>query len=53
MQSKVRNITINIENMVREIVFQSNSVQGSQAELTDMVKQALLTAVNDVNIISR
>ena len=53
IQSKVRNITINIENMVREIVFESGSIESSEAKLVDMVKRALLTAVNDVNIIAR
>ena len=52
-QSKVRNITISIENMVRNINFNDVTYQQSEAQLTEMVKRALLTAVSDVNIIAR
>lgn len=53
VQSKVRNITINIEKLVDEINFNNITSRASEAELTDLVRRAMLTAVNDVNVIAR
>ena len=53
IQSKVRNITINIQKMVETINFNSITNAQSEAELVNAVKRALLTAVSDVNVISR
>lgn len=53
VQSKIRNITINIEKLVENINFNNITGVQSEAELVDAVKRALLTAVNDTNIIAR
>ena len=53
VQSKVRNITINIEKMVENISFNNITSKQSEAELVEMIKRSLLTAVNDVNVIAR
>ena len=53
VQSKVRNISISIEKMVGEVNFNNITSQQSEAELVEMIKRSLLTAVSDVNVIAR
>lgn len=47
-----RNITINIGKLIEEVTFQ-NTNGASQAQLMDMIKRTLITAVNDVNIVAQ
>lgn len=53
VQSKIKNININIEKMVENINFNNITSKQSESELVDMISRALLTAVNDVNVIAR
>jgi len=52
--SSTRNINISIENLVKEITFsKTESWRETEAQFTERVKRALLTAVNDVNILAQ
>lgn len=52
ISSGTRNITVNITNLVGAVTFQK--MDGTtQSQVTDMVKRALLSAVNDVNIVAQ
>lgn len=50
--SGTRNIILNISQLVGEIKFEK-SVERSEAQMMDIVKRVLLTAVNDVNIVAQ
>ena len=52
IQSGTRNVNINISQLIGEMKFE-RSLERSEAQLTDIVKRVLLTAVNDVNIVSQ
>lgn len=47
--SGTRNVTINIQNLIKEVAFQKYD-GSSEAKMMDYIRRALLTAVNDVNI---
>lgn len=49
VQSSTRNVTINIQNLIKDVTFQKFD-GGSEAKIMDMIKRTLLTAVNDANI---
>jgi tape measure domain-containing protein len=51
IQSGTRNITVNITKLVEKITFESWNGR-SEAQLKDMITKALVTAVNDVNIVA-
>lgn len=52
--SSTRNININIDNLVKEINFnKAQNFRESESELVDRVRRALLTMVNDVNIVAQ
>ena len=50
--SGTRNVTLNISQLIGEIKFEK-SVERSEAQMMDIVKRVLLTAVNDVNIVAQ
>lgn len=50
--SGTRNINITINKLIENVAFQ-NTNGLSQSQLQDMIKKALLTAVNDVNIVAQ
>lgn len=53
VQSATKTITLNITNLVKEIKFERGLIEnGNEARMVEMIKQVLLTAVNDVNLIS-
>jgi hypothetical protein len=52
IHSATRNITINIDTLVGEITFEQ-SIQDNTQAVVDAVKRVLLTAVNDVNLVSQ
>jgi hypothetical protein len=49
VQAGTRNVTLNIQKLIGEIKFESYTGQ-SESRMMEMVKKALLAAVNDVNI---
>lgn len=53
VQSKIKNINITIDKMVENINFNNITSKQSESELVEMISRALLTAVNDVNVIAR
>lgn len=52
IQSGTRNITINIKNLIETVKFEKMNGM-SEAQLMDRIKRALLTTVNDVNIVAQ
>jgi len=52
IQSGTRNVTLNINKLIESVNF-TKSPERSEAQLTEFLKRALLTAVNDVNIIAQ
>lgn len=52
ISSGTRNITVNINKLVETITFQKADGM-SEGRLQDMIKRALITAVNDVNIVAQ
>lgn len=52
IKSGTRNVTLNISQLVGEIKFEK-SIEKSEAQMVDLVKRVLLTAVNDVNIVAQ
>jgi tape measure domain-containing protein len=50
--SGTRNITVNINKLVETITFQKMDGQ-NESRLQEMIKKALITAVNDVNIVAQ
>lgn len=54
VSSSTRNINISINELVHEITFsKTNSWRENESELVEKIKRALLTAVNDVNIVAQ
>jgi hypothetical protein len=53
IQSGTRNITLNITNLVESIVFEKGDVNGNEMQMVESVKRVLLTAVNDVNLVTQ
>lgn len=51
--SSPKNVTLNIDRLVETINFNSQKLEKSTAEMTDMVKRALLTALNDAAIVQQ
>jgi Tape measure protein len=52
ISSATKNITLNINQLVGGITFES-TIDGSKAETINAVKQVLLQAVNDTNLVSQ
>lgn len=50
--SSPKNVTLNIDNVVKTINFNAQKMEKSTQQMTDMVKRALLTALNDVAIVN-
>lgn len=50
--SSPKNVTLNIDNVIKTINFNSQKMEKSTQQMTDMVKRALLTALNDVAIVN-
>ena len=53
IQSGSRNITVNITKLVETVNISKPFGRNSDSELVDAVKRALLTGVNDVNIVAQ
>lgn len=51
--SSPKNVTLNIDRLVETINFNSQKLEKSTSEMTDMVKRALLTALNDAAIVQQ
>lgn len=49
IKSSTRNVTININNLIKDVTFQKYDSK-SEAQMMDYVRRALLTAVNDTNV---
>lgn len=47
---KIKNITVNIEKLVERFEIHTTNLQGDIARVKDMVSDALLSALNDVNL---
>lgn len=47
---KVRNVTVNIEKLVERFEIHTTNLQGDISRVKDMVSEALLSALNDVNL---
>lgn len=47
---KVRNVTVNIERLVERFEIHTTNLQGDISRVKDMVSEALLSALNDVNL---
>lgn len=52
IQSGTRNITVNINKLIETVKFDRTNGQ-SETQLMEMIKKALVTAVNDVNIVAQ
>ena len=52
IHSGTRNITVNITKLIETIKFEKYNGQ-SEAQLMEMIKRALVTTVNDVNIVAQ
>lgn len=52
IHSATRNITLNIQQLVGEITFES-SLESTTQQTIEAIKRVLLTAVNDVNLVSQ
>jgi tape measure domain-containing protein len=48
----IKNITVNVTKLVETINFHTNKFENGTAQMVEEVKKALLTALNDVNIVS-
>lgn len=53
IQSGVKNITVNITKLVETVNISKTFSKTNDSELVDAVNRALLTAVNDVNIVAQ
>ena len=47
---KVRSITVNVEKLVERFEIHTTNMQGDMSRVKDMVSEALLSALNDVNL---
>ena len=47
---KIRNVTVNIEKLVERFEIHTTNLQGDISRVKDMVSEALLSALNDVNL---
>ena len=47
---KIKNITVNVEKLVERFEIHTTNLQGDIARVKDMVSDALLSALNDVNL---
>lgn len=47
---KVKNVTVNIEKLVERFEIHTTNLQGDISRVEDMVSEALLSALNDVNL---
>lgn len=47
---KVKNVTVNIEKLVERFEIHTTNLQGDISRVKDMVSEALLSALNDVNL---
>ena len=48
--SQIKNVTVNIEKLVERFEVHTTNLQGDIARVKDMVSEALLSALNDVNL---
>ena len=48
--SQIKNVTVNIEKLVERFEIHTTNLQGDIARVKDMVSEALLSALNDVNL---
>lgn len=47
---KIKNVTVNIEKLVERFEIHTTNMQGDISRVKDMVSEALLSALNDVNL---
>lgn len=47
---KIRNVTVNVEKLVERFEIHTTNLQGDISRVKDMVSEALLSALNDVNL---
>lgn len=47
---KVKNVTVNVERLVERFEIHTTNLQGDISRVKDMVSEALLSALNDVNL---
>lgn len=47
---KIKNVTVNIEKLVERFEIHTTNLQGDISRVKDMVSEALLSALNDVNL---
>lgn len=47
---KVKNVTVNVEKLVERFEIHTTNLQGDISRVKDMVSEALLSALNDVNL---
>lgn len=48
--SQIKNVTVNIEKLVERFEIHTTNLQGDISRVKDMVSEALLSALNDVNL---
>ncbi len=47
---KIKNVTVNVEKLVERFEIHTTNMQGDMSRVKDMVSEALLSALNDVNL---
>ena len=47
---KIKNVTVNVEKLVERFEIHTTNMQGDMSRVKDMVSEALLMALNDVNL---
>ena len=47
---KIKNVTINVERLVEKFEIRTTNLAGDMSQVKDMVSEALLSALNDVNL---
>ena len=47
---KIKSVTVNIERLVERFEIHTTNLQGDVSRVKDMVSEALLSALNDVNL---
>ena len=49
-ESKIRNITVSVDKLIENFTITTNNLRESAEQVKDVVSQALLSALNDVNL---
>ena len=49
-ESKIRNITVSVDKLIENFTITTNNLRESAEQVKDVVAQALLSALNDVNL---